>query len=71
MSVAEEPPLPGFMHVPPDDWELYLEGRIEGQEPAKVSDTDRAWLRRMGLDDLIGPGAWDSHGVSAPPSRAR
>jgi hypothetical protein len=34
MSLAKTPPLPGFLHEVPDDWELYLDGRIESQEPA-------------------------------------
>ena len=40
---------------------VYIQGRIEGQEPAKLNSTDADWLRQMGLDELIGPGAWDSY----------
>ncbi len=61
MSVAQAPPLPGVTHTAPDDWELYLEGRIEGKEPAKIDPTSREWLKQMGLDQLAGPGAWDSY----------
>lgn len=60
MSVAVSPPLPGFLHSPPDDWEFYLEGRIESDRPVKISPADAAWLKQMGLDTLVGPGAWDS-----------
>jgi pilus assembly protein CpaC len=33
MSLDKTPPLPGFLHEEPKDWELYLEGRIEGEKP--------------------------------------
>lgn len=61
MSVAVTPTPPGFLHSRPSDWELYLEGRIEGEEPAKISPTNAQWLRKIGLSRLLGPGAWDSH----------
>ena len=61
MSMAQAPPLPGAIYTPPDDWELYLEGRLEGKEPAKVDPATAEWLRDMGLDRLVGPGAWDSY----------
>jgi pilus assembly protein CpaC len=61
MSMAKAPPLPGATYTPPNDWELYLEGRIEGREPAKVDPATAAWLTEMGLDQLVGPGAWDSY----------
>ena len=70
MSLASVPPLPGFLDEEPSDWELYLEGRIEGKAPAKISPTDMKWLREMGLDKLSGPGAWDSYGNPIVPSRA-
>jgi Flp pilus assembly secretin CpaC len=61
MSVAKAPPLPGATHVTPDDWELYLEGRLEGQGPAVLDPASAEWLKQMGLDQLAGPGAWDSY----------
>jgi pilus assembly protein CpaC len=61
MSVAKAPPLPGALHVRPDDWELYLEGRLEGQGPALLDPSSAEWLKQMGLDQLAGPGAWDSY----------
>lgn len=70
MSFATMPPLPGFLHVPPNDWELYLDGHIEGEEPAKINPTDAAWLKQAGLDNLIGPGAWESYNQAAPSSQA-
>ena len=61
MSLAAPPPTPGFLHMPPNDWELYIQGRIEGKEPAKIDDTSAQWLKKIGLDGLLGPGAWDSY----------
>lgn len=65
MSLATTPPLPGFLHSRPNDWELYMQGRIEGKEPAKIDAASADWLKKMGLDDLFGPGAWDSYGLGA------
>jgi pilus assembly protein CpaC len=69
LNLAAVPPLPGFLDEQPNDWELYLEGRIGGKAPAKVSPTDMKWLRQMGLDKLSGPGAWDSYENSTVPSQ--
>ncbi len=71
MDMAQTPPLPGILHTAPDDWELYAEGRLEGQEPAKLDETSREWLKEMGLDDLIGPGAWDSYEDQGYPEAMR
>jgi pilus assembly protein CpaC len=70
MSLATTPPLPGFMHADPNDWEFYLEGRLEGKQPAKIDSDDAEWLKQMGLDQLTGPGAWDSHGKPIVSSQA-
>ncbi len=52
---GREIPVPGDLHVTPDDWELFgrgsLEGRIRFGSPL-------ARLEAMGLGDLVGPGAW-------------
>jgi pilus assembly protein CpaC len=61
MSTATAPPLPGASYMPPNDWELYAEGRIAGQAPARLDPAGAQWLKEMGLDQLVGPGAWDSH----------
>lgn len=61
MSVDQAPPLPGVTHQAPSDWELYVEGRIESQEPARIDPASQQWLREMGLDKLVGPGAWDTY----------
>jgi pilus assembly protein CpaC len=70
LNLAAVPPLPGFMDEEPGDWELYVDGRIEGKGPAKISSTDADWLREMGIDKLAGPGAWDSYENPAAPSKA-
>jgi hypothetical protein len=46
------------LYSDPNDWEFYLEGRIEGKAPAKIDPADAERLKKMGLDKLIGPGAW-------------
>ena len=70
LSLATTPPLPGFLHEAPSDWELYGRGWIEGKEPAKIDSSNAQWLERAGLTDLIGAGAWDSYGNDSPTSQA-
>ena len=70
MSLAEAPPLPGFLQSDPNDWEFYLEGRLEGKEPAKIDSHDAEWLKQMNLDRLKGPGAWDSYNKPISSSQA-
>ncbi|MFH1717532.1 MAG: hypothetical protein ABIF19_09300, partial [Planctomycetota bacterium] len=70
MSVATTPPLPGFLYTEPDDWEFYLEGRTEGKKPAEINPEDAKQLRQMGLDQLVGPGAWDYYNKPVSSSRA-
>ncbi len=70
MSFATAPPLPGFLHTEPNDWELYLEGRIEGKKPAKIDSDNARLLKQMGFDRLMGPGAWDSYDKPISSSKA-
>jgi pilus assembly protein CpaC len=70
MSLAETPPVPGFLHNEPSDWELYIDGQIEGKGPAKIDAENAGLLRKMGLDQLEGPGAWDSYDRPIPSSQA-
>ncbi len=70
MSLAGVPPVPGFTHVEPNDWEFYIEGRIEGKEPAQIDSGNAESLRQMGLNQLAGPGAWDSYSKPASSSQA-
>ena len=64
MSVASAPPLPGVTHQAPNDWEFYVEGRIEGKEPARIDPASQKWLRRW---------AWTSSSAPAPgtPTKSR
>jgi Flp pilus assembly secretin CpaC len=61
LSLADVPPLPGFMHVEPNDWEFYIEGQLQGRRPISITQTESEWLSELGLDELEGPGAWDSY----------
>jgi pilus assembly protein CpaC len=61
MSVAQAPPLPGVTYTAPNDWELYVDGRLEGKGPAKIDPASARWLKEMGFGSLAGPGAWDSY----------
>jgi len=70
MSLATTPPLPGFLHAAPSDWELYGKARLESEEPAKIDAAGAGWLQKTGLTELFGAGAWDSYGKDAPSSQA-
>jgi len=48
-------PVPGDLHETPNDWELFMEGKLAG--PVSVGNP-LARLRALGLDGLRGPGAW-------------
>lgn len=48
-------PTPGALHQAPNDWELFMEGRLAG---ANDVASPVARLRTFGLTDLRGPGAW-------------
>ena len=58
---CSSPPLPGVFHSVPTDWELYVEGNIEGKELPKLDPDSAAWMKEIGLDQLKGQGAWDSY----------
>jgi len=70
MSLASEPPVPGFAHTPPNDWELYSQGKIEGEGPTRISASQAEWLDQNGLDELRGPGAWVDYNTKPAPSRS-
>ena len=63
-STTAQHPVPGDLHVEPDDWELYIDGRLQGKTPA-LAPPDAAALKEMGLDRLKGPGGWVTY-VQAP-----
>ena len=65
-------PLPGEEHVPPTDWELYVNGSLEGKAPPRLDPQQAQWLKEHGLDQLEGPGAWAVHdGSTAPAAEER
>ena len=68
MSLAGLPPMPGFTHADPNDWEFYIDGRLEGRQPARIDSGSAESLRQMGLNQLSGPGAWESYNKPAPPA---
>ena len=55
------PPVPGQFHEPPNDWELFFEGRSEGRSTVRLSPAQKERMQRLGLDRLHGPGAWASY----------
>ncbi len=72
LSEVIYPPLPGEEHVPPSDWELYINGSIEGRAPARLDPRQALWMRERGLDRLEGPGAWAVHdGRTSPVAEGR
>lgn len=70
LSVDGDLPVPGSLHVPPNDWELYAEGRIEGRTPEVISTEYAEWLKELGLGRLRGPGTWTTYDSAAVGSRA-
>jgi pilus assembly protein CpaC len=62
-SLATVPPLPGTLHVMPNDWELFAKGQIEGAQPPMLAPADQKHLQQLGLDRLKGPGAWIEYGT--------
>jgi pilus assembly protein CpaC len=61
MNEAGKAALPGSLSTPPNDWELYSQGKLDGDVRPVVSQADAAWLQQKGLDRLRGPGAWMSY----------
>jgi Flp pilus assembly secretin CpaC len=61
LSLASDPPLPGVLDCPPNDWELYAEGLTVGRKTASLSPYESSWLARLGFDQLEGPGAWETY----------
>jgi pilus assembly protein CpaC len=70
LSTDSSPPLPGALHVPPTDAQLYGEGRLEGTPPTDVQLPDAAWRRELGLEWLRSPGTWARYDSPSIPSRS-
>lgn len=66
----KKPAVPGVLDSPPDDWELYALGQVEGKAPPRLSITDAQWLRETGIAKMKGPGAWATYDRAAPCSKA-
>ena len=60
LSAAGDVPVPGLTHEEPNDWEFYVEGRLEAHPPS-LSEEYRQRLDDMGIDELRGPGAWATY----------
>ena len=67
-SVGTEP-LPGFLHKRPNDWQFFVDGRIEGTVVAPLPPSQAAQARKLGLDKLTGPGAWRRFDELPEPAR--
>lgn len=67
-SVGSEP-LPGFLHERPDDWQFFVDGRIEGTVVAPLPPSQAAQAKKLGLDKLTGPGAWRRFDELPEPAR--
>ncbi len=70
LSLKDLPPSPGMFHIQPNDWELYLLGKIEGKTPPRIAPADAEWLTELGLNRLKGPGAWARYEQGVAYSRA-
>jgi len=53
--------LPGDTYQPPNDWELFIDGRMESKTPI-LAPPEAERFRELGLNRLQGPGAWETHG---------
>jgi pilus assembly protein CpaC len=58
-------PVPGDLHRTPSDWELFINGKLEGPVN-ELSAEEAQWLKDLGFDQLQGPGAWARHGEAQP-----
>jgi hypothetical protein len=58
------------MHVPPTDYELYIEGRLEHKPSYEVDPPDAAWRQALGIEDLKSPGVWARYGSARISSRS-
>ena len=58
LSNAMDLPLPGDLHVDPNDWELFIEGRLEGRIWESTSSPGGAALNLKEFGRLKGPGGW-------------
>jgi pilus assembly protein CpaC len=62
--------VPGDLYEVPNDWELYLQGRIEGMIWESSSSPDGARINQSVLKKLKGPGAWATYHQGASAKRS-
>lgn len=65
MDTLSDLPMPGDTHKAPNSWELYAEGRLHGRLNKPTSPA--VWAKELGLDRLLGPGAWATHDQERAP----
>lgn len=68
-ALAGSEVLPGDFHVRPNDWQLFMEGKIEGSVIAPLPDEQANALRKLGIANLEGPGAWKRFDDPSVPAR--
>ncbi len=61
--------LPGFMHTRPNDWQLFVDGKIDGTVIAPLPAAQAKTLESLGVDGLVGPGAWRRFDETPEPLR--
>jgi pilus assembly protein CpaC len=57
----DDVPAPGVTHRPPNGWELFLGGKIEGEARANLPPLTEERIKELRLDKLHGPGTWASY----------
>jgi pilus assembly protein CpaC len=70
LSLVGAQPVPGDLHVPPTDWELFYKGKLEGEARTVDPHFYASSIDHAGLTRLKGPGAWVSYSDPAAISRA-
>ena len=60
-SSTDNAPLPGSIRVPVDDWDLFLNGNIDGRIPGVPPKAVPDLFRTLKLERLKGPGAWRTY----------
>jgi len=62
LSGPAQGPVPGDLHTPPSDWEMFLLGRLSsGARGCNPMVTDKACTEPEGFSRLQGPGAWATY----------
>ncbi|MFC1805458.1 type II and III secretion system protein family protein [Planctomycetota bacterium] len=70
MTISQWPEAPGDLYRPPNDWELFIVGRLEALALTPATALGAGTFRGTGLERLVGPGAWESWGQGPARSQA-